>query len=81
MSDNDFIMVRKMTDFLKRFGRNNYEVFASDDELLIKFYLEKGEPEVWISTEYYAVVFDDYSGFEQLTLDELIEKFEAWEKA
>lgn len=80
MSHDDFVMVRKMTDFLKRFERNNYEVFASDDELLVKFYLEKGEPEVWIGAEYYAVVFDDYSGFEQLTLDELIEKLEAWER-
>ena len=60
---------------------NDYEVFASEnDEIEINLYSIKGEPEVWVGLDSYAVTFDDDSGFEQLTLDELMEKLETWEK-
>ena len=81
MTEKDFSLVRKLTDFLKRYNPKDYEVFPSEgDEILVHIYNADGDPEVWISAEYYAVVFDDYSGFEQLTLDELMEKLEEWEK-
>lgn len=81
MTEKDFSLVRKLTDFLKRYNPKDYEVFPSEgDEILVHIYNVNGDPEVWISAEYYAVVFDDYSGFEQLTLDELMEKLETWEK-
>ena len=81
MSDKDFLLIHNMANFLKRFGHDNYEVFNSEnDEILITLYFEKGNPEVWVGAEYYAIVFDDYSGFEQLTLDELMEKLEEWKK-
>lgn len=81
MTEKDFSLVRKLTDFLKRYNPKDYEVFPSEgDEILVHIYNVDGDPEVWISAEYYAVVFDDYSGFEQLTLDELVEKLETWEK-
>lgn len=81
MTEKDFSLVRKLTDFLKCYNPKDYEIFPSEgDEILVHIYNVDGDPEVWISAEYYAVVFDDYSGFEQLTLDELVEKLETWEK-
>ncbi len=81
MVDKDFILVRNLTNFLKRHNSNNYEIFASEnDEIEVKLYSIKGEPEVWIGLDSYAVTFDDDSGFEQQTLDELMEKLEEWEK-
>lgn len=81
MTEKDFSLIRKLTDFLKRYNPKDYEVFPSEgDEILVHIYNADGDPEVWIGVEYYAVVFDDYSGFEQLTLDELMEKLETWEK-
>lgn len=81
MVDKDFILVRNLTNFLKRHKSNDYEVFASEnDEIEINLYSIKGEPEVWVGLDSYAVTFDDDSGFEQLTLDELMEKLETWEK-
>ena len=75
MDDKSFKLVRNMTNFLKRYKPENYEVFASEnDELLVTIYLENEEPEVWVGLDSYAIVFDDYNGFEQLTLDELLEK-------
>lgn len=77
MDDKSFKLVRNMTNFLKRYKPENYEVFASEnDELLVTIYLENEEPEVWVGLDSYAIVFDDYNGFEQLTLDELLEKLE-----
>lgn len=81
MTEKDFILVRKLTDFLKRYNPKDYEVFPSEgDEIEVKLYSIKGEPEVWVGLDSYAVTFDDDSGFEQLTLDELMEKLETWEK-
>ncbi len=81
MIGKEFILVHNLTEFLKRHKSNDYEIFASEnDEIEVKLYSMKGEPEVWVDPEHYAVVFDDESGFEQLTLDELMEKLEEWEK-
>lgn len=81
MTEKDFILVRNLTNFLKRHKSNDYEVFASEnDEIKVNLYSIKGEPEVWVGLDSYAVTFDDDSGFEQLTLDELMEKLETWEK-
>ncbi len=81
MTEKDFILVRNLTNFLKRYNPKDYEVFPSEgDEIEINLYSIKGEPEVWVGLDSYAVTFDDDSGFEQLTLDELMEKLETWEK-
>ena len=74
MTEKIFSLVRRMTDFLKRYKPEDYEIFQTEnDEILLKIYSDKNEPEVWILPEVYDVTFKDESEYFQLSLNQLID--------
>ena len=75
MTEKDFSLVRRLTDFLKRYKYKDYEVFPSEgDEILVHIYNVDGDPEVWVGLNDYEVVFDEDNTYVDLTLEELLEK-------
>ena len=75
MTEKDFSLVRRLTDFLKRYKYKDYEVFNSEgDEILVHIYNVDGDPEVWVGLDDYEVVFDEDNTYVDLTLEELLEK-------
>ena len=77
MTEKDFSLVRRMTDFLRRYKPEDYEIFPTEsEEILLKIYSDKNEPEVWVLPTTYDVTFKDESEYFQLSLDKLIEVLE-----
>ena len=74
MTEKDFSLVRRLTDFLKRYKPEDYEIFQTEsEEILLKIYSDKNEPEVWVLSTTYDVTFKDESEYFQLSLNELID--------
>ena len=70
--------VKKMTDFLKAYKPSDYEVFDGRcGDILLKIYT-CGDIEIYISSKGYEVVFSDYTDYENLKLNELIEVLDKW---
>lgn len=75
MTEKDFSLVRRLTDFLKRYKPESYEVFPTEsEEILVHIYNVDGDPEVWVGLDDYEVVFDEDNTYVNLTLEELIKK-------
>lgn len=74
MTEKDFSLVRRVTDFLRCYKPEDYEIFASEsDEILVKIYSDKFAPEVFVMATSYDVTFKDDTEHFQLSLDKLIE--------
>ena len=76
-----FNTVKKLTDFLKAYNPSDYEIFdARYGDILLKIYAY-GDIEIYIGSKGYEVVFSDYSEYENLKLNELIEAINKWSES